>query len=256
VNGLSRQIQGERQRPGNREESVVECSFDAWIRYFRNLPQSYNFGTDLYGKGAQVCLLMDLTIRLESQNEASLDDLMRALYKRFPVGSGGYTVDDVERIAVELGGDALHDFFRQYIHGTAPLDWEKVLGYAGLDVRLVEGSQRVWLGVAASDQGERTVVRNVVAGSPAYDAGVSPGDEIVALNGFKVRAADLTSRVGEMGDGEKVRLTVFRDDRLLEFQIALRKQEVGSYSVTKVTKPTALQKEILESWLETKWEEL
>lgn len=256
VEGLHWQIEGDRQRPGNKEESATECSFDAWVKYSRNLPQGYNSGTDLYGKGAQVSMLMDLTIRHESGNRASMDDLVHALYKRFPPGSGGYTVDDLERIAVELAGNAMHDFFTRYVRGTAAMDWETMLGYAGLTVKPVEGSERTWLGVTPMEQGGKTVTRQVVAGSPAFDAGVNVGDEIVALNGFRVRSSDLVQRIAEMSPGEKVKLSVFRGDELREFEIPLRKQEVPSYTVTKVEKPTALQKKILESWLNAKWEDL
>ena len=256
IDGLHWQIEGDRQRPGNKEESVAQCSFDAWVKFSRNLPESYNFGTDLYGKGAQVSMLLDLTIRHESQNTATLDDLMRLLYKRFRVGSGGYTVDDLERIAVELAGDPLHAFFTRYVRGTVPLDWETVLGYTGLVVTPVEGSQRAWLGITSVDQADKTVIRQVVAGSPAYDAGVNGGDEILALNGYRVRSGDLVRRIAEMDPGEKVRLAVFRDDALREFQIQLRKQEVPSFRVTKVEKPTELQKKILESWLNAKWDDL
>jgi predicted metalloprotease with PDZ domain len=256
IEGLHRQIEDDRQRPGNREESATECSFDAWVKYFRNLPEAYNFGTDLYGKGQQVSMLMDLTIRHESENRASLDDLMHTLYKRFPIGSGGYTVDDLESIAVELAGKSMHDFFARYVRGTAPLDWETVLGYAGLVVRPVEGSRRAWLGIQSSDQGDKTLVRQVVAGSPAYEAGVNIGDEIVALNGYRVRSNDLVQRVSEMHPGESVRLSVFREDELREFTIGLRAQEVPSYTVAKVDRPTALQKKILERWLNAKWGDL
>ena len=256
IDGIHWQIEGDRQRPGNKEESIAECSFDAWVKYSRYLPQSYNFGAELYGRGAQVSMLLDLTIRGESENKASLDDLMRALSKRFPAGSGGYTLDDVEKIAVELGGDRLHAFFSRHVHGTVPLDWETVLAYAGLTVSPVEGSERTWLGVTTADQGEKTIVRQVVAGSPAYDAGVNNGDEILALNGYRVRTADLVSRVPEMKPGEKVTLSLFRDDELRTFEISLRKQEVPSYKVTKVEKPTALQKKIMESWLKVDWQQL
>ncbi len=256
IDGLHWQIEGDRQRPGNKEESVTECSFDAWVKFSRNVPQSYNFETDLYGKGANVSMLMDLTIRHESANKASLDDLMRTLSRRFPVGSGGYTVDDVERIAVELAGDGLHEFFARYVHGTASLDWETVLGYAGLTVKPVEGSRKVWLGVMAGDQGEKTVVRQVVAGSPAYDSGINVGDEILALNGSRVRNTDLMHRIAELNPGDKVRLTLFRDDQLREFEIELRRQEVPAYRVVKAEKPTSLQKKILESWLNATWEDL
>jgi predicted metalloprotease with PDZ domain len=256
IDGLHGQIEGERQRPGNREESATDCSFDAWVKYSRKPPQAFNFGADLYGKGQQVSLLMDLTIRYESENKASMDDLMRALYKRFPIGSGGYTVDDLEQIAVELAGDGMHGFFAKYVRGKGPFDWETILGYAGLVVKPVEGSQRAWLGITCSDQGDNTVVRQVVAGSPAYDAGVNIGDQIVALNGYRVHNADLVHRILEMVPGEKVKLSLFRDDELREFNMELRKQEVGAYKVTKAEKPTSLQKKILESWLNAKWDEL
>jgi predicted metalloprotease with PDZ domain len=256
IEGLHQQVEGDRQRPGNREESATQCSFDAWVKYSRNLPEAYNFGADLYGKGAQVSMLLDLTMRHESENRTSMDDLMHALYKQFPIGSGGYTVDDLERIAVELAGDSMHDFFARYVRGVAPLDWERTLGYAGLEVKPVEGSRRAWLGVQAAEQGDRTVIRQVVAGSPAYDAGVNIGDEVLALNGYRVRSNDLVQRVTEMRPGEKVRLSVFREDELREFTIELRAQDVPSYKVTKVEKPTALQKRILESWLNAKWDDL
>jgi predicted metalloprotease with PDZ domain len=256
IEGLHGQIEGERQRPGNREESATACSFDTWVKYSKNLPQAYNFGTDLYGKGQEVSLLLDLSIRHASENKASIDDLMRTLYKKFRIGSGGYTVDDLERIAVDLAGDEMHTFFAKYVRGAAPFDWETVLGYAGLAVKPVEGSQRAWLGIMPSDQGGFAVARQVVAGSPAYDAGVNAGDEIVALSGFRVSSNDLIRRVTEMRPGEKVKLSVFRDDSLREFEIELRKQEVGTYKVTKVEKPTELQRKILESWLGAKWEAL
>ena len=256
IDGLHWQIEGDRQRPGNREESATECSFDAWIKYSRNPPQSYNFETDLYGKGAQVSMLLDLTMRHESGNKASIDDLIHTLYKRFPLGSGGYTVDDLEKIAVELAGNSMHEFFERYVHGAAPLDWEKVFGYAGLDVTPVPGSKHAWLGVLSADRGDRAVVRQVVAGSPAYEAGVSVGDEILALNGYRVDNDDFVRRIAEMNPGEKVKLSVFRKDQLREFEIELKKQDVPSYRVTKVEKPTDLQKEILESWLNAKWDKL
>ena len=165
-------------------------------------------------------------------------------------------MDDMERIAVELAGDAMRSFFTRYVRGAAPLDWETMLGYAGLVVKPVEGSQRVWLGITPVEQGGKTVVRQVVAGSPAYDAGVNSGDEILALNGYRVRSNDLVQRIGEMNPGEKVKLSLFREDQLRELEIELRKQEVPSYRVTKVEKPTGLQKRIIESWLNTKWDDL
>ncbi|MEO8168406.1 MAG: PDZ domain-containing protein, partial [bacterium] len=106
-----------------------------------------------------------------------------------------------------------------------------------------------WLGATTNDVGEKTIVNRVVAGSPAYEAGLDPDDEIVALDGYKVRTRDLISRISDLKEGTRVRLTVFRDDRLREFDVVLRTNENVPMKVTKVEKPSALQKAIYSSWL-------
>ena len=45
--------------------------------------------------------------------------------------------------------------------------------------------------------GDRVLVRSVPAGTPAYDQGVSAGDLIIAVNGYKVNLQDLTARMSE-----------------------------------------------------------
>jgi predicted metalloprotease with PDZ domain len=105
-----------------------------------------------------------------------------------------------------------------------------------------------------ADRENRTRVMSVTAGSPAYDAGVDLGDEIVALNGLRVRTSDLQDRLTDYKPGDKVKLTVLRRDRLREFEITLRLQDVPPYRVTKVEQPSPLQKSIFESWLKTTWE--
>jgi predicted metalloprotease with PDZ domain len=105
-----------------------------------------------------------------------------------------------------------------------------------------------------SDRENRTRVTGVTAGSPAYDAGVDIGDEVIALNGLRVRTSDLQDRLADYKPGDKVKLTVFRRDRMRDFEITLRLQDVPSYKVTKVEQPTPLQKTIFETWLKASWE--
>jgi predicted metalloprotease with PDZ domain len=95
---------------------------------------------------------------------------------------------------------------------------------------------------------------SITAGSPAYDAGVDVGDEVVALNSLRVRTSDFQDRLADYKPGDKVKLAVFRRDRIREFEITLRLQDVPAYEVSKVEQPTPLQKSIFESWLKTTWE--
>ncbi|MEX1274636.1 MAG: PDZ domain-containing protein [Bacteroidota bacterium] len=254
VEGLGAQILEDRSRPGNKVQSLSESSFDAWIKYWKPSEHSYNTQSDYYGKGSHVSLLLDLEIRHRSRGKSSLDDVMRAMYKRFPITGKGYTIDDFQRVSEEFAGGSLKDFFNGYVHGTVPLDWEKALGYAGLEVQARDSARKVSLGASISDRGGMAQVTRVVAGSPAAEAGLDVGDEVVAFNGYRMRASDINERVGEMKPGETVTLTVFRSDRLREIEISLRLQDVPPYRVTKTKEPTDLQKKIYDAWLQDKWE--
>lgn len=246
-------VQGDRQRPGNKIQSLSESSFDAWIKFWKGGQQAYNAESDYYGKGATVSFLLDLEIRQRSQNKHSYDDVMRALYRRFPLSGKGYTIDDVQKISEELAGSSLKKFFENYIHGTTPIDWEGSLLYAGLDLRAKEPDGKPWFGAMTMDQNGRTVVRGIVAGSPASDARLDLGDEIIALNGQRVRSTEFQDRIAEFKPGDVVKMAIFRDDALREISVTLRQPEVPSYSANKVDQPTPLQKSIYESMLQTKW---
>jgi predicted metalloprotease with PDZ domain len=246
---LAQAVRHERERPGNRIQSLSESSFDAWIKFWRERPNAYNSEADYYDKGSAVSLLLDLTIRNDSKGQSSLDDVMRALYKRFPRDGTGYTVEDFQNICEEYSGSSLQDFFDAYVHGTVPLPWEKVLGYAGLEVKSQGPQQTPWLGVIARERDGKSLIVGVVAGSPAYDGGLNVSDELLALNGYRVGARDLPSRVSEMSVGDTVRMTVFRDDILREFTIPLGTQPVSNYTVVPLPKPTGLQRKICEAWI-------
>jgi predicted metalloprotease with PDZ domain len=247
-------VQNDRRRPGNTLQSLSEASFDAWIKHWRGNQQSYNSETDYYDKGLHVSLLLDLEIRNRSENKHSLDDVMKAMYQRFPPG-GGYTVHDFQTVAEEFTGSSLKVFFEEYVHGTIPLDWEKHLGYAGLTLMESKNDDRAFLGITTSESAGTTRITRVVTGSPAYDAGLDINDELLAFNGWKVNHSNWQSRLNEFKPGEKLKVSLFRAERLREIEITLRSDPTPLYYIAKVETATDLQKRIYESWLKTQWEE-
>jgi predicted metalloprotease with PDZ domain len=246
-------VQGDRQRPGNAAQSVADASFDAWVKYWKGGEQSNNFESDYYDKGSMASLLLDLDIRQRTQNARSLDDVMRAMYNRYPLSGPGYTLADFQKASEEAAGESLKKFFDDYVYGTAPLPWEEYLLRAGLLLAPKDSVQKTWLGVGTSDVGDKTRVTRVTAGSPGYAAGLDIGDEILALDGSRVRTGDLNDRVGERKPGDKVTLTVFHNDRLKEVRVTLASSPVPAYKLTKIPAPTSMQKSIYESWLKTGW---
>lgn len=251
--GLAASVRTERVRPGNRVQSLSECSVDSWVKFRRAGQDDINFETDLYEKGAQVSLCLDLEIRHYSGNKYSFDDLLHTLLRRFPLGSGGYTIDDVEQIAGELAGKPMTDFFAAFVHGVRPLEWDRVLAYAGLRIDAVDSPRKPALGVATNDQGGRTVVNQVISGFPAYRAGLNAGDEIIALDGFRVSTVQLADRIREHAVGDTVLVTVFRESILRSIPIVLDVVEYPTYTVRRLDNPTTLQRTMYTSWLNNPW---
>jgi predicted metalloprotease with PDZ domain len=253
INGFGSMIAEERNRPGNKIQSVADASFDAWVKYWKWNRQSYNAESDYYERGAMVSGLFDLEIRQQSANKYSLDDVMREMYKRFPLSGPGYTLDDLQNVISSLTGADCKPFFRDFIYGTKPFEWEKELAYAGLEVTNKDSIPKAWLGVGTMDADGLLRVTQVVANSPAYLSGLGNGDEIVAINGYKASSTNFGSRIGELKPGDAITLTCLQNDRLRTITVTLGTAPKSNYSVAQVKTPTDLQKAIYESWLGAKW---
>jgi predicted metalloprotease with PDZ domain len=93
-------------------------------------------------------------------------------------------------------------------------------------------------------------VASVAEGSPAQAAGIAAGDELLAMDGFRV---DLKQRLGRAQPGQAVRLSLFRMDELLDVpvQLALAPND----TVTFVTDPKATPAQLAARgrWLGARW---
>jgi predicted metalloprotease with PDZ domain len=252
---LATMIRNDKARPGRNIQSVAESSFDAWVKLWKNSPNAFNAEVDYYEKGEQVSLLLDLELRQRSENRASFDDALRALYKKFPLGKRGYTNADVQKAAEELTKSSFADFFRDYVYGKKEIDFAGFLAYAGLEVvEKKRDNAAPDLGILVASAGERSIIRRVTAGSPAQVAGLDLEDELLALNSKRVRSSDLNERLKDYQPGDKVTLTVFRDEQLRDFEITLSAPALD-YQVQRVKEPGDLQKKIYSSWLGAEWPE-
>jgi predicted metalloprotease with PDZ domain len=256
ISQLATAIGNDRQRPGRKIQSLEESSFDAWVKFWRNSTNDQNREVDYYDKGATVSMLLDLEIRQRTQNRVSLDDVMRTLYRRFPLSGPGYAVEDFEKVVNEIGGGDFREFFEKYVRGTAELDFTKDLAYAGLDAQETPAlDSKPSLGISVRDENGRAIIQRVISGTAGYDAGLNVGDEILSLNGFRLRAGQLQQRMGDFNAGDKIQLTLFRDDQLRQFEVVLRPSETPEVTVKHTENPSELQKKIYASWLNASWPE-
>jgi predicted metalloprotease with PDZ domain len=137
-------IGGIENQPGVRLTSAVEASLLAPFIDRASHDQRTNVANTLvsyYPKGETVALALDLIIRGRTKGRASLEDVMRRAYTKFYLESPNdsyylkgraYTVEEFERLAAEVTGLDLSDFFRRHVHGTETLPYEEALAHVGL----------------------------------------------------------------------------------------------------------------------------
>jgi predicted metalloprotease with PDZ domain len=78
-----------------------------------------------------------------------------------------------------------------------------------------------WLGVQTRLDGGRLLVVEVRRGTPAFDAGISVDDELLAIDDFRVPPAGLAERLAFYRPGDRVSVVVARRERLLRLDAVL-----------------------------------
>ena len=219
LDSISNQIEDLQNTPGRLVQSVEQASFDAWIKYYRPDENSPNVAVSYYTKGAVLGFLLDAKVRAATKGEKSLDDVMRAAFAKFS-GTKGFTPDEFRAVAEQVSGVSLASFWATAVEGKAELDYAEALETLGLRFRPVEAPRsdrpgRAWLGMSTRNDGGRLVVSEVRRETPSYLAGLNVDDEILAINGFRVRTDQLAGRLDHYKPGDKATLLVARRDQIL-----------------------------------------
>jgi predicted metalloprotease with PDZ domain len=208
---------------GRRHMSLEDASFDSWINGYK--PGVPNRKISFYTKGALAAFALDYLIRRGSRNARSLDTVMREMYERFGRTGIGYTRADYQAIAEAHCGLPLDDYFRDYISGTVPMEplLAEAAAYFGLLYlpRFVRSTAERLMGMGVEEVGKALAIKQLWEGGPAVSAGLSVGDELVAVNGFRVEAGGLDVLLSHFSDKRAYAVSVFRNDRLLHFDVPI-----------------------------------
>ncbi len=171
--------------PGREYISLEKASFNSWINGYGAESGIPNRKISFYTKGYIVAFMLDYEIRSGSENAFSMDEVLREMYQTIAKQQKGYTKSDFKSICEKFAGKSLDDFFQKYIEGVEPLEegLKKSGKYYGFTLRKTPSllsSENVWGLKLSGNQ-----IIGVHPESPAAKSGLTKGDEIVAINGYK-----------------------------------------------------------------------
>ena len=223
-------------------QSVAESSFDAWTKFYKQDESAPNTIVSYYAKGALLALCLDLTIRKNTDNQKSLDDVMRHLWDNYGKKSIGIAEGKIEDIASEIAGVDLNDFFKKYLYGVEDLPLAELLSDVGITFNLrptisaedkggkisKDKSQQnpVSLGTRFSADNLGAKITQVFSDESAENAGLSAGDIIIAINDLQVKKSNIAKIVESYSVGDELIIHAFRRDELKVFKLVLNNAEL------------------------------
>jgi predicted metalloprotease with PDZ domain len=253
LKGLSKEISRYLTIPGRRVQPLSESSFDAWIKLYRRDSNSDNSQISYYLKGEMVSLLLDLLIRAKFNNQRSLDDVLRQLWQQFGQPEVGFTPEQLQTVIETIAEEDLSDFFHRYLDTTEELPFDRYLEPFGLQLQADTANLTPFLGITVRSEHGRELIKFVESESPARLAGLDPDDELLAIDGFRVKASELSDRLKNYLPGETIHVSVFHQDELRTYPVVLTEPHPTSYRLAPVSNPSLAQRQALEGWLSIDW---
>ena len=218
---------------GPERQSLTLASRLAWTTFYQQNENAPNAIASYYSKGALAALGIDLILRKYSAARCGLDDVMRQLWVAYGRDERGTTMDCLIDTMIELvgpaGEDEMRQFLRRALYTTEPLALEDLLADFGVATekmvlqsdngpfgRTPQAPLPVALGArfknAVRYQGIELV--QVFEDGTAYQAGLSAGDIIIAIDNIAVNSDNLAMTLSRFAAEQTTVVHAFRRDQL------------------------------------------
>nr|WP_277817167.1 PDZ domain-containing protein [Solimonas terrae] len=177
---------------------------------------------------------------------------MRASWARWGASGSGVPEGGLEALVQELSGLDLRAFFDTALRSTDELPLAELLGDFGVRAQRraaisdadaggwVSGeAPKAWSGLKlrAGD----TRVQHVLSDSPAMRAGISANDQLIAIDGLRITAANWPARIAALHAGRRYVLQLFRNDELLSVEMEPGAPPADTWSLTMTDADPAIE---------------
>ena len=258
---------------GRFKQNLVDSSFDAWTKFYKQDSNSINAIVSYYTKGAVVAFGLDIMIRKVSNNCSSLDGFMRHLWKNFGSKEIGIKEHQIEEELEMFTGINFKDFFDLCLRSTKELpinDWLNQIGI-GMNLRpantgddvggaikedklhevlLNEGKKVNTATLGLKFKAGSNLIQYVLSGEAGENAGLSPDDEMVAIDGIKITPSNQESVINQLRIDDVIDVHYFRRGRLRSTQVKVDAKPLDTCDLYLIPDSQCSQQQhsLLASW--------
>lgn len=169
--------------------SVAHSSWETWLDGY--LPGAPYRKTNIYDEGNLIALMLDALIMQHTNNQKGLVNVCKELFQNFGKKNRGYSEQDMIELCEKNAGVSLKSFFDNYVYGTEDFKPQltKCLNYLGIELIMQPSSvvSESIFGFKTIANGLNAKISLIAPYSPSWKAGLSIGDEILAINNYSLK---------------------------------------------------------------------
>ncbi len=212
---------------GRKRRPVAEASRLTWSLLYQPHEHNVNRNVSYYTKGLFVGLCLDAHLRTHGVADG-LDRVMRYLWENH--AETGVGEADFPAIVEAATGIDCARLLGRWVNGTSELPVDQAFRDLGWKLKRdwKDADNKLALGVTFKKDSQ--AIERIPEDAPAHRI-LQPGDELVAVDGYKWSGERLTKLAAGREAGDELAITVFREGRLREFTVPLWEKPHDKFSL-------------------------
>ncbi|MDN7126495.1 M61 family metallopeptidase [Pseudidiomarina sp. 1APR75-33.1] len=222
--------------------TVGDSSLQAWNRFYKQDENAPNAVVSYYAKGALIALCLDLMLRIETNGEVTLGQVMAKFWRHFGADQKGTTDTSFAEFVTTEYNVHLGAFIERAVESTEPLPVQQLLKEFGIEVQRrppqddtgfggkpAAAPLPVALGAKFKASSAGLELQVVFAEEAAHDAGLSAQDRIIAIDHLQVTDGTMREVFERYQPGDVVTVHAFRRDELLTLELIWQAPKLNNY---------------------------
>ena len=242
LDDLGQDLSRYRLTPGRQVQSLRSSSEEAWVKLYKADAYAPDSQVSYYLKGAVLALCLDLHLR---QRGSCLALVLRQLWLSHGRCGRGYSEADLVAVFAAPAPD-LCDQLPRWLRELDDPDLDGYLSSVGLKLE-AEMATAPWAGLASRLEAGVLTAHRVWRFGPAEQAGLMVGDELLALDGERIRQPEQLSAA--LRPGAQQDLLISRRGQLRTLQLCPAEPQPERYRLKSISDSSAECLERQRRWL-------